>query len=148
MTIETFNVLEVPLSLSGSLPFVLLSLQLRLGLSAVSCHVTKFPVLTTSEVLASISGLHYLFPFLSNLILSSCSIIISQSTSFHTGLWLPLFGKNVGILRECVQELVNECACFHPLTCKVFKPCRQLLIGLSWSQPSCSEALTITLVPP
>ena len=69
VTIETFNVLEVPLSLPGSLPFVLLSLQLRLGLSAVSCQVTKLPALPTSEGLALIRGL-LLFPFLSSLILS------------------------------------------------------------------------------
>ena len=43
---ETFNIFEAPLRLPGSLPFVLLSLQLRLGLSAVSCQVTKLPALT------------------------------------------------------------------------------------------------------
>ena len=100
VTIETFNVLEVPLSLPGSLPFVLFSLQLCLELSAVSCQVTKLSALTTSKGLASIRDLF--FPLLSSLILYRCSIIISQSTSFHTGLWLPLFDKNVGILRERV----------------------------------------------
>ena len=65
VTIESLNVLEVPLRLPGNLPFVLLSLQLQLGLSAVWCQVTKLPALTTSEGLVSIRGIP-LFPLLSN----------------------------------------------------------------------------------
>lgn len=134
VTMETFDVLEVPLRLPGSIPFVLLMLQLQLGLSVVSCQVTKLPAFATLVGLAIIRGF-LLFLFLCNLILSPCYIIISQSSSFHTGLWLLLFDKNAGILREHVQELfqdylvaelVNRCAYFHSLTCKVFKPCSRL----------------------